>query len=623
MISETINNGQIPHDETGEQVENAPCVRLLKIQNFRGIHQGEVYFAGHTLLVGGNNAGKSTVCEALDLVLGPERLYRKPVVNEHDFYCGRYIDDSGNPIEIRIEAILTDLSEEAERRFSGHLRRWNKNTGRYADENNETPAHANNEGTCWALPVIFIGRYDASEDDFIGDTFFSHPIEEIEDDDEDIANELGAGLKQFNRNHKRLCGFLFLRTLRTGSRALSLQRGSLLDTILKLSETGYRQMWCDTLTKLHDLNPAIGEIEQLKKIRSEIKIRMSRFVNLASCEEATAFFASNLTRENLREVIRFFVTSEQSGYLVPFQNLGTGLINILVFVLLTFIADLKSIRSVIFAMEEPEIALPPHTQRKVVRFVLSEMGQAIVTSHSPYVIEQFEPGQIVIIERKSDGGLVGKPIDTQQIKPKKFKMEHRQFAEAILSRGVLVVEGHTEVFVFSSISTVLEKFSRMGEYIHIDLAGVSIFNAEGQGSVPQYGPIFKALGKLAFGFYDKLDSPLSDDARAKLGHYTNFWESPYKGTEKLLIEEVSVNILRRFLALMNERLDYPSGAKRYHTSMSDNEVKDLAFEVMKARKAEGYGGMLIEQCQSKDELPMTVRSILENIHMKLNPSLIS
>lgn len=118
---------------------------------------------------------------------------------------------------------------------------------------------------------------------------------------------------------------------------------------------------------------------------------MGRFVNLAAGEEATAFFASELTREHLREVVRLFIAAEPSPYLVPFNRLGTGSINLLVFALLTYIAELKEKQSVIFAMEEPEIALPPHTQRRVARFVLSEMGQSIVSSHSPYVIEQFEP----------------------------------------------------------------------------------------------------------------------------------------------------------------------------------------------------------------------------------------
>ncbi|WP_036321399.1 ATP-dependent nuclease [Microbacterium sp. B24] len=92
-------------------------VRHLRVQNFRGIEDSEIHFKTHTLLVGGNNAGKSTICEALDLVLGPERLYRRPVVDEHDFYLGRYLDEEGAPVEIRIDVILTQLTPEERRRF--------------------------------------------------------------------------------------------------------------------------------------------------------------------------------------------------------------------------------------------------------------------------------------------------------------------------------------------------------------------------------------------------------------------------------------------------------------------------------------------------------------------------
>ena len=46
----------------------------LKIENFRGVKSADLSFDGHTLLVKGKNAGKSTICEALDLVLGPDRV---------------------------------------------------------------------------------------------------------------------------------------------------------------------------------------------------------------------------------------------------------------------------------------------------------------------------------------------------------------------------------------------------------------------------------------------------------------------------------------------------------------------------------------------------------------------
>jgi putative ATP-dependent endonuclease of OLD family len=178
-----------------------------------------------------------------------------------------------------------------------------------------------------------------------------------------------------------------------------------------------------------------------------------------------------------------------------------------VFALLTLIADLRGKQSVIFAMEEPEIALPPHTQRRVTRFVLHEMGQSIVTSHSPYVIEQFEPNNIVMLNRDDQGSLIGEPIDTAGVKPKAYRTERRQFAEAILSKAVLVVEGTTEAAVFSVASSVLEGL-KPGEYTHFDLAGVTIFTASGDGDVHRYGPIFKALAKMSFAVFDQPNTPL-------------------------------------------------------------------------------------------------------------------
>src|SRR3954463_12446647 len=108
-------------------------VRRLTISNFRGVAHGVVAFDGHTLLVGGNNVGKSTICEALDLVLGPERLFRRPVIDEYDFYAAQYQEVDGDLPEVRIEVILTELSSEAQRRFNGHLRRWSADSADFID----------------------------------------------------------------------------------------------------------------------------------------------------------------------------------------------------------------------------------------------------------------------------------------------------------------------------------------------------------------------------------------------------------------------------------------------------------------------------------------------------------
>ena len=48
-------------------------VARLSIDRFRGVKFATLDFTGHTLFVGANNVGKSTVCKALDLVLCLDR----------------------------------------------------------------------------------------------------------------------------------------------------------------------------------------------------------------------------------------------------------------------------------------------------------------------------------------------------------------------------------------------------------------------------------------------------------------------------------------------------------------------------------------------------------------------
>ncbi|BBX01949.1 hypothetical protein BST36_30155 [Mycolicibacterium moriokaense] len=310
------------------------------------------------------------------------------------------------------------------------------------------------------------------------------------------------------------------------------------------------------------------------------------------------------------------MATQPSDHLVPYTRQGTGSINLLVFSLLTIIADLKGRQSVIFAMEEPEIALPPHTQRHVTRYVLQQMGQSIVTSHSAPVIEQFEPESIVMLHREGTM-LTGAPINLTKIKRKTYLTNRRQFAEAILARGVLVVEGSTEAVVFPAISSVLERV-RVG-YTHLDFAGVSIFPCSGDGDVDRFGPIFKALGKVVYGTCDKPNATPPADVLANRAAFDHFWESAESGIEQVLVNGIPVTTLRRFLESVSARADYPGTHHPYNPAMSDDDVPALTFNVLKARKGEAYAyaAMLIEQCETEAELPTELVTILIKIDQEL------
>lgn len=594
-----------------EEKREPLIVRRLSIQNFRGVKSGSLDFRGHALLVGGNNVGKSTICEALELVLSPERAYRRPIVNEHDFHAGRYLDDGGNPVYIRIDVVLIHLPEEMEKKLFSKTRPWSDIRGGFVDEEGAVPEDADGGDVVRALPLTFVGYYDRKEDDFVGATYFSHPVEELGEDDENFGRPF-AGLNYFPREWKIQCGFIYLRTLRTGRRALSLERGSLLDTILRLGDTGKESMWESTVKQLRALDPPIGDIPQLEGIQTQIKDRMARFVGLSADKDATGFYASDLTRENLREVVQLFLKSQDSSHTVPFNRLGTGAVNALVFALLTHIADLRGHRAIIFAMEEPEIALPPHAQRRIAKYLLKNMGQAIITSHSPYVIEEFDMEGLQAISRK-EGALSSNNIPVGVIKHSALRTNRRQLAEAVLARGVIVAEGDTEAKMLSAASYVYEALDKSDGYAPLDLIGVSVFDAGSQSSVPKWGPFFAALKKTTFAFHDQPKTPWTADQTVQLSSYHHNFESAYTGTEELLVAEVAPAVHRRFLDQAKDHPDYPTDKGYLKGGESDDDVIALSKKVLKARKGSGFAAMLIEQCETLNEMPDTVKTFLDKV----------
>lgn len=82
------------------------------------------------------------------------------------------------------------------------------------------------------------------------------------------------------------------------------------------------------------------------------------------------------------------------------------------------------------------------------------------------------------------------------------------------------------------------------------------------------------------------------------------------------MNELSLPVLKRFLAEAATRPDYPTGVGIYNPAADEKDIRVLAGRVLTARKGEahGYGALLIAQCQVADELPPTIRSVLEKIH---------
>jgi putative ATP-dependent endonuclease of OLD family len=191
----------------------------LKITNFRGIQSATLFLPKHGVLIGDNNTGKTTIFEALDLVLGVDRLNRQPPVDEHDFFRGKYRiqppaalpaegvpdPDLANPVatvttpaedvpevapRIEIEVTVNHLTDEQKGMFGDFVEFWDSSSDEFyeaADPGGVDPAHISE-----ALRITFHGWYDEEEDDFEGRTFFTRSLAE------------GDRPEQFSRRHKQV-----------------------------------------------------------------------------------------------------------------------------------------------------------------------------------------------------------------------------------------------------------------------------------------------------------------------------------------------------------------------------------------------------------------------------------
>ncbi len=544
-------------------------VRRLTIDNFRGIKHAELYLPQHAVLIGDNNTGKTTVLEALDLVLGPERLSRFPPVDEHDFFEGRYIEEPGEdgdleedvdeeveeaeptdtqnvdeevnsaddgPYEfaIHIEAVIIGLSDEQTARFGDHIEWWDASSDELYEKPN--PEGVDGEHITAALRITFIGKYDPDEDDFEGNTYFTRSISE---DDEP---------SRFSRRDKQFCGFLYLRSLRTGRRALSLERGSLLDIILRLKEIR-PQMWEATLGQLSSFTVASEEEHGISGVLESINQALKKYVP-REWGAQPHLHVSNLTRDHLRSVITAFIATGEGKHAAPYYRQGTGTVNMLVLAMLSQIA--KDKQNVMFAMEEPEIAIPPYAQKRIVHEVRALASQAIFTSHSPYVLEEFTIEETVVMRRDESGAMEQAEVKLpESVKLKRYRHEFRtRFCEGLLASRILLAEGATEAASLPSAARRLAELNP-DNYSSLEALGICTLDAGGEGNLVDLAKMYSALGKRVFAACDKQDDEDEKEIEAEVEALFMHEEN---SIEKLVLKESSEAALERFA----DSLDWPA-----------------------------------------------------------------
>jgi putative ATP-dependent endonuclease of the OLD family len=209
--------------------------------------------------------------------------------------------------------------------------------------------------------------------------------------------------------------------------------------------------------------------------------------------------------------------------------------------------------SPVLTVEEPEAHLHPTAQRVIARQLSELPGQVIATSHSPELVQA--PASSIVLLRTSDGQSFAKAVSAAE-------RAVRDHPRALFARCVVVVEGMGEVAVLPWFALALGH--------DLALEGIEVVNAGGQASIPKlwacFGPAGLGLPIVCVADADQ-PKPLVDFLRC------------VRTTDSTVIvpDPGDVAALQRRLA----ELDYftsPWGTKIEHVLVDQGEVAvDQAF----------------------------------------------
>jgi putative ATP-dependent endonuclease of the OLD family len=544
----------------------------LEIANFRGVKKATLFPEKHNVYLGPNNIGKTSILEALNLLLNPEISPRPGVIDENDFFRREYRAPAppapapavpagaapggeppgrgeavpaaappegaqADPVPaapmaapiIRIEAVLTGLSDEdVDDNFASVLVPWNpieKVVVEGADAGDDPF-----EGAERAIRPCFEGWYDEDEDDFAIRTFFRT--------DPSLARD---ACPTMGRPHKRAIGFLIYRDFRALQRPITLDPVGLFARLLQ-SQDATPRTFDDVLSRMKGGAVPLFDDENFARVVNEYRQELARYLPLDPTGDGKghlSFEITDRTREEVKAIAQLYVNDALP---LPLQRMGAGTRSLSLLAVLLLIARKRN--RGILALEEPETFLFPHAQRRIIDELLGLASQSFITTHSPYVLERMPLDSYQRVTRTDDA--VATEAVVRDAKSGRYMRDRhrRQLAEGLLGRAAIVVEEESIRQWILRTSALLHGVDHDGsKRAALELHGVSVLTAEGNGEVGKLVALLTRAGIQAIGFMDQVEEKqlklfMADDVPLLFHAERNLEDLLSKSLSKSVLETI-------------------------------------------------------------------------------------
>jgi putative ATP-dependent endonuclease of the OLD family len=261
--------------------------------------------------------------------------------------------------------------------------------------------------------------------------------------------------------------------------ALSLDGpNSALQALLQAIDLGAEKV---PLTGLLDnFNAELAGSSRLASLRVDVAGHLCRAMPRSITEEDLAVrTAADPAADVLSHVSMFF---NRDGEFVPVTEESDGLRQLMSMTMF----DLAEGAANVVAIDEPELHLHPASQRTVAELLGSTANQKILVSHSPYIVQRFEPAQIIAVSPDSVCHQIPAENVTAVDKHRASWWSPR-LLEALTARLVIIVEGVSDRVIVERTAGL------MG--ISLDRLGAMVFEIDGADKFPH---VYKLLGKPGF-----------------------------------------------------------------------------------------------------------------------------
>ncbi len=404
----------------------------IALQNFRGIRQGRIVLPGHSVLLGANNVGKTTIVEAMALLFAREGMVRP--ISEWDFYGGSLKPDTRFDIIATITEFPDNDPTAVPDWFVGENAArpvWWHDDASYLSTETDPPS-----GTLLAAQVAMTGRYD-------DETCEVETIRYFYDGERDPFTD---GCSPVSSRLLRQVGLFLLSSNRQWDKLLSFGSSSLLKVIREYEALpgkaieDLKKQLRDDVSKIEEANPLADILENAaNELRSFLLVEeSSRLVYRPTSLDAVSVLQSLVAH-----------VQKPDDSLIPIARHGAGLISLQAFLLLLAFAERRKAtgKNFILAAEEPELHLHPSLHQRLVHRIRSASTQSIVTTQSPGVAAAYQPNEVVFLKNAS-GNMEAPRLRTEPIKSIKsnsirnlYLVRRPAFYEALMGGIVLVPEG--------------------------------------------------------------------------------------------------------------------------------------------------------------------------------------